>query len=321
MRPPPAPPVRCLIVDQMHDTLPELLTGIGVFGDYRPDIAAADIVAVLADGGYDGLIVRSKLFVTAAVLAAAPRLRFICRAGAGTDNLDAEACAAAGVQIINAPEGNRDAVGEFAVGLLLSLLRHIPRAHAQVQRADWQREANRGHELAELTVGLIGFGHMGAAFAQRLQSFGCEVLAYDVHPEKISPAVAQAVSLEVLRARAEVISLHVPLTAATRRMVDAAWLAACPNLRWLLNTARGEVLDTGALVAALRTGALTGAALDVLENERLATLTPKQEDDLVFLQNHPNVVLTPHIGGWTTASYERINLVLVKKLARYLSGG
>ncbi len=316
-----APPVRCLIIDEMHESLLPLLTEIGCFGDYRPHLTAAEVPAVLVAGGYEGLIVRSKLYLSADIIAAVPKLRFVARAGAGTDNLDEVALAAAGIAIINAPEGNRDAVGEFGVGLLLALLRHIPRAHAEVQRGEWRREANRGVELTDLTVGLVGFGHMGASFAQKLSGFGCEVLAVDLQPEKINRSLAQPVTLGELRQRADIISLHVPLTDDTRHMIDARWLAACPRLRWLLNTARGEVVATGAVVAALKTGQLTGVGLDVLENERFATLTPEQASDLFYLQNHPNVVLTPHIGGWTNASYARINEVLVRKLSRYIHQG
>ncbi len=313
-----APPVRCLIVDEMHPSLLPLLTEIGVFGDYQPTLSAAEVAPKLAAGGYEGLVVRSKLFLSAEIITTLPRLRFVCRAGAGTDNLDEEALVAANIHVINAPEGNRDAVGEFAVGLLVSMLRNIPRAHCEVQRGEWHREANRGTELADLTVGIVGFGHMGAAFAQKLSGFGCQVLAYDLHPEKINRSLAQPVSLDELRQRAEVISLHVPLTDVTRQMVNAAWLAACPKLQWLLNTARGEIVETAAVVEAIRCGQLAGAGLDVLENERLTTLTPKQAADLSFLQKHPNVVLTPHIGGWTMASYARINEVLVRKLSRYV---
>ena len=309
---------RCLIVDEMHESLLPMLAGIGVEGDYRPGIAAGEIGGVLAAGGYGGLIVRSKIFVSGELLRRAPGLRVVCRAGAGVDNVDEAALAAAGVELINAPEGNRDAVGEFCVGLLLGLLRYIPRAHAEVGRGEWRREANRGTELGNLTVGIIGFGHMGEAFARRLSGFGCEVIACDLFPEKINASLARPVRLEELQNSSDVISLHVPLTTTTRRMVNASWLAACTREVWLLNTSRGEVVDTGALVGALRAGRVRGAALDVLENERLGTLTPAQAADLAYLQQHPRVVLTPHIAGWTTDSYERINRVLVSKLERFV---
>ncbi len=309
--------VRVLIVDEMHPSLLPMLAEIGVEADYQPAITAAAIPAALV--GYHGLVVRSKLFISAAVLAAAPDLLFICRAGAGVDNIDEAALQAAGVELFNAPEGNRDAVGEFTVGLLLGLLRHIPRADAQVRQQQWHRELNRGTELGALTVGIVGYGHMGASFARCLSGFGCEVLATDILPEKVTDGYAQYVSVEELHARADVISLHVPLTPLTRRMINADWLNACMRPVWLLNTARGEVLDTAALVAALASGRVRGAALDVLDNERLATLSPEQAMAFAALCAHPQVILTPHIGGWTTNSYERINQVLVKKLVYWLA--
>jgi D-3-phosphoglycerate dehydrogenase / 2-oxoglutarate reductase len=321
MHRPLTPPVRCLIVDEMHESILPLLTSIGVVGDYQPDLPAINVATVLAEGGYDGLVVRSKLFISEEIVRAAPSLRFICRAGAGTDNLDEGALAAAGIHLINAPEGNREAVGEFAVGLLLALLRNIPRADREVRTRQWHREANRGIELASLTVGIIGFGNMGAAFAQKLSGFGCRILAHDLLPEKINLSLARAVSLEQLQTEADVISLHVPLTPRTRRLVDADWLARCARPLWLLNLSRGEIVDTHALVEALQAGRLQGAALDVLENERLASLSPEQASDFDYLCQHPQIVFTPHIGGWTTDSYKRINHVLTSKLARFINGG
>ncbi len=319
MHRPLTPPVRCLIIDEMHPSILPLLTSIGVLGDYQPELPAAEVASTLATGGYDGLIVRSKLFISAEVVRAAPNLRFICRAGAGTDNLDEDALTASGIYLINAPEGNREAVGEFAVGLLLALLRNIPRADREVRARHWQREANRGIELSSLTVGIIGFGNMGAAFAQKLSGFGCRVIAYDLFPEKINLSLARAVSLEQLQTEADVISLHVPLTPRTRRLVDADWLARCARPLWLLNLSRGEIVDTSALVGALQTGRVQGAALDVLENERLTTLSAEQASDFDYLCQHPQIVFTPHIGGWTTDSYERINHVLTSKLARFIN--
>ena len=307
-----------LIIDEMHPSLRPLLAGIGIEADYRPQLTAAEVPAALAARPYAGLVVRSKLRITAALLAAAPGLRFVARAGAGVDNIDEASLAAAGVALLNAPEGNRDAVGEFALGLLLGLLRNIPAAHAQVRQGQWRREVNRGEELGPKTVGLLGYGHMGRALARCLRGFGCTVLAHDVDPACEPDAAATLVSLAELQARAEVLSMHIPYSPANHQVINADFLAAFAQPIWLLNTARGEVLDHAALVAALQSGQVRGAALDVLENEKLATLSLGQQATFDFLRAAPNVVLTPHIGGWTHQSYQRINEVLTAKIAAFL---
>jgi len=301
----------CLIIDEMHPTLLPLLAGIGVAADYRPQLTAAEVPGALAARPYDGLVVRSKLRVTAELLAQGPRLRYVARAGAGVDNIDEAAMAAAGVTLLNAPEGNRDAVGEFAVGLLLALLRHLVRADGEVRR---------GEEIGGKTIGLLGYGHMGRAFARRLGAFGCTVLAHDHDPSCPPDAHAALVPLAELQARADVLSLHIPYSPANHHFVNDAFLAGFQRPLWLLNTARGEVLDHAALVEGLQAGRLYGAALDVLENERLAMLSPAQAARFEFLKNAANVLLTPHIGGWTHQSYQRINEVLVAKLAAFLGG-
>lgn len=305
----------CLIVDEMHPTLLPMLAAIGVDADYRPELKTAEVPAALAARAYHGLVVRSKVHVTAELLRHGPQLRYVARAGAGVDNVDEAALAAAGVALVNAPEGNRDAVGEFALGLLLALLRNIARGDAEVRRGQWQREANRGEELGPKTVGLLGYGHTGQAFARRLSGFGCTVLAHDVDPNCQSDQYATCVSLPELQARAEVLSVHIPYSAANHRFVNEALLAGFAHPLWLVNTARGEVLDHAALVAALQAGRVRGAALDVLENEKLAALSPEQQARFDYLRAAPNVVLSPHIGGWTHESYRRINEVLVAKIA------
>ena len=309
----------CLIIDEMHPTLLPMLAGIGVEADYQPTLKAADVPAALAARPYTGLVVRSKLHITASLLAHGPQLRYVARAGAGVDNIDEAALAAAGVALLNAPEGNRDAVGEFAVGALLALLRHLPTADAEVRRGEWRREANRGGEIGPKTVGLLGYGHMARAFAHRLSGFGCTVLAHDHDPTVFSDGHARLVPLAELQARADVVSLHIPYTPANHHVVNAEFLAAFARPLWVLNTARGEVLDLAALVAALQGGQVRGAALDVLENEKLATLTPTQQARFDWLAQAPNVVLSPHIGGWTQQSYVRINEVLVAKI-KFLLG-
>ena len=308
----------CLVIDEMHASLPEMLQAIGVKIDYRPVLTAAEVPAALAAFPYDGLMVRSKLRVTAELLAHGPHLRYVARAGAGVDNIDEAALTAAGVTLLNAPEGNRDAVGEYALGLLLALLRNIARADQEVRQGQWRREANRGEEIGGKTIGLLGYGHMGRAFARRLSGFGCTVLAHDSDPSCLADEYATLVSLAELQARAEVLSLHIPYAAANRHFVNAALLQGFRAPLWLLNTARGEVLDHAALVRGLHAGTVRGAALDVLDNERLGALTPEQQAAFDFLSQAPNVVLSPHIGGWTHQSYVRINEVLVRKIDGFL---
>ena len=304
----------CLVIDEMHPSLQSMLEGIGVAMDYQPALTAAEVPAALAAQPYEGLLVRSKLRVTANLLAYGPHLRYVARAGAGTDNIDEAALAAAGVTLLNAPEGNRDAVGEFAVGLLLALLRNIAPADHEVRQGQWRREANRGEEIGGKTVGLLGYGHMGRALARRLSAFGCTVLAHDSNPSCPADAYATLVPLAELQVRADVLSLHIPYSAANHHFVNEDVLAGFARPIWVLNTARGEVLDQAALVRGLQAGTVRGVALDVLDNERLNALNTVQQATFDFLKTAPNVVLTPHIGGWTHESYVRINEVLVEKI-------
>ena len=304
----------CLVIDEMHPSLPSLLHGIGVAIDYQPTLTAAEVPAALAAQPYEGFMVRSKLRVTAELLAHGPALRYVARAGAGTDNIDEAAMAAAGVTLLNAPEGNRDAVGEFAVGLLLALLRNLARADHEVRQGQWRREANRGEEIGGKTVGLLGYGHMGRALARRLSAFGCIVLAHDSDFQCPADAYATLVPLAELQARADVLSLHIPYSEANHHFVNEVVLTGFAKPIWVLNTARGEVLDQAALMRGLQAGTVRGAALDVLENEKLNALSGAQQATFDFLKLAPNVVLTPHVGGWTHESYARINEVLVEKI-------
>ncbi|MBO0361009.1 phosphoglycerate dehydrogenase [Hymenobacter sp. BT186] len=302
----------------MHPSLPEYLAPLGVTLHYRPELTAAEVPAALAAQPYDGLMVRSKLRVTSELLSQAPHLRYVARAGAGVDNIDEAAMAAAGVTLLNAPEGNRDAVGEYAVGLLLALFRNIVRADQEVRTGQWRREANRGEEIGGKTIGLLGYGHMGRAFARRLSAFGCTVLAHDHDPAVPADEYATLVSLAELQARADVLSVHIPYSAANHHVVNQELLQGFQAPIWLLNTARGEVLDHAALVQSLQSGQVRGAALDVLENEKLGTLTPEQQARFNFLTSAPNVLLSPHVGGWTFQSYRRINEVLAGKIKEFL---
>ncbi|WP_245905217.1 NAD(P)-dependent oxidoreductase [Pontibacter mucosus] len=307
-----------LIIDEIHPSIFPMLESIGVEADYRPDIKPEEVPAALQ--GFDGLIVRSKMRITAGTLAQADKLTYVARAGAGVDNIDEQALQERGVILLAANEGNSQAVGEFTVGLLVSLLRNVSRSHSQVQQKVWLREENRGEEISGKTIGIIGYGNMGQSFARTVSGFGCRLLAYDRYaPEKINLPV-ELVSLEQLQAEADIVSLHIPFIPENLRFANDAFFSAFRKPIWFLNTSRGEVVDQQALVRHLQSGSIKGAALDVLENEKLQTLNPQQQQDFEYLASAPNVILTPHIAGWTHESYVKINEVLVQKIGQVLAG-
>ncbi|WP_250631245.1 2-hydroxyacid dehydrogenase [Rhodoflexus caldus] len=305
---------RVLIIDTMHESLLPMLEKAGFAPDYLPQITRAEILDIV--GHYQVMIVRSKTPIDAELLGKATQLEVLARAGAGTDQVDMAALQACNIALINAPEGNRDAVGEHAMGMLLALMNKLLQADAQVRQKIWQREANRGYELMGKTVGIIGYGHMGQSFAKRLSGFGCRVLAYDKYKSGFSDTYATEASLEQLWAEAEVLSLHVPLTAATRGWINTDFFNRFAHPIWFVNTARGEIVPLASLREALQSGKLRGACLDVLEQEKLDKLTPAQAVDFEWLTQQPNVIFSPHVAGWTYESYERINRVLVDKLVQ-----
>ena len=303
-------PFRILIVDDIH---PALIYGLEelpeVEVDDRPDLTAAQAAALLP--GYDGLVVRSKLQLSGAVLAPCTRLQFIARAGAGMDNIDEGAARQLGIRLFNAPEGNRQAVAEHVVGMLLTLFNKLRSAHQSISAGQWLREEHRGEELSGKTVGLIGFGNNGMATAKVLSGFGCEVLAYDKYKTGFSSEYAKEASLERLFEHCDVLSLHLPLNSESRQMINSSFIGAFHKPIYLINAARGEIVVLADLVEALEKGKVLGACLDVLENEK-----PGQWDAGLMerLFRLPQVVLSPHVAGWTTASYQKIAQVLLEKL-------
>lgn len=303
---------KVLIVNKMHRSILAMLDDIGWEVDYRPSIKREEILETLAD--YEGLIIRSKTVVDEELIEAGSNLRFVARAGAGVDQINISALEGRGIHLINAPEGNRNALGEHTLGMLLSLMHNINRSDREVRKGIWKREENRGIELRGKTVGIYGFGYMGSAFAEKLTSFGCRVIAYDKYKEGFEDRNIQQVSKEHFEQETEILSLHVPLTSETRDYFSEDYLRKYPNLKFILNSSRGEVLSLQAVLNLLKSGQLLGAGLDVLENENLETLTTDQKavfDELAF---HENVIMTPHIAGWTHESYVRINEVIVSKM-------
>lgn len=302
----------CLVVDPMHESLFALMERIGWRVDYQPDIDRAGIRAIASR--YNGLIIRSKTYVDEDLLGATPSLRFIGRAGAGLDNLDLDFLKKHNIAVLHASEGNRDAVGEYAVGTLLALMRNIPRADSQVRSKIWEREQNRGEELMEKTVGIVGYGNMGRAFAKRLSGFGCNIMAYDKYKTSFSDAHCTEARMEQIWEKADILSLHIPLTPETRGMVTIDYLKRFRKPIILVNTARGEIVELKVLEEGLRSGLLKGAVLDVLQNEKLERLTADQAASFDFLTKRTDVIFTPHIAGWTFESHVKINVALVDKI-------
>lgn len=272
-------------------------------------------------GDFDALVVRSKIIIDRNFIDNALNLKCIGRIGAGMETIDVDYAESKGIKCLNSPEGNRDAVGEHAVGLLLALADKIAAADKEVRQGLWRREANRGFEIKGRTVGIIGCGNMGTAFAQRLKGFDCEIIAYDKYkPSGYAPSHVEEVSLGELQRRAEILSLHVPLTDETHYMVDADFIKAFSRPFYLINTSRGAVVKTSALAEALQDGKILGAALDVIEYEDMSKdgldlerLSP----DFRYLLESPNTVLTPHVAGWTVESRHKLGAVLADKINEY----
>ncbi|MBO0948940.1 2-hydroxyacid dehydrogenase [Fibrella forsythiae] len=301
-----------LIADEMHPSLFAMLDEAGFTYDYQPTIDRKALLTTIAP--FEGLIIRSKTVIDAEMFNAAPALRYIGRAGAGLDLIDTDEAVARGVRIFHAGEGNRDAVAEHVVGMLLALFINLLRADRQVRQGIWDREGNRGIELMGKTVGLFGYGNNGRATARRLSGFGCRVITFDKYRTNYGDQFAEQVTVEQIMAEADVLSLHVPLTEYTRHWIDDAFVAGMAKPFFLINASRGEVVSLDAVVAGLQSGKIQGACLDVLENEKLKTLTPTQQATFNYLRQADQVILTPHIAGWTHESYVRINQVLVRQL-------
>lgn len=302
----------CLVIDGMHESLFSMLEQIGWKADYRPEITRDHIKAI--HEGYSGLIVRSKTFINRDLLGANPTVKFIGRAGAGLDILDLPYLKEKNIHVLHASEGNRDAVGEFTIGGLLSLMRHIPKADREVKEFLWQREENRGEEVMGKTIGIIGYGNMGRAFARRLAGFQCNVLAYDKYKTGFSDQFCKEVSMETLKEESDIVSLHIPLTEETKGMVNKNYLHSFKKPVILVNTARGEIVSLADLIESLDDGSVRGAVLDVLENEKLDKLTPQQLQVFNSIRKKSNVIFTPHIAGWTFESHVKINVALVQKI-------
>ncbi|WP_316817890.1 2-hydroxyacid dehydrogenase [Pedobacter nyackensis] len=301
---------KILIVDDLHPVFKEQAVAQGYEVDDYPLITRAETMAVIAN--YAGIAVRTKFQIDKELMEAAPNLQFIARAGAGLDNIDETFAKQRNIKLLNAPEGNMDAVGEHAVGLLLSLMNNYRNADIEVRNGIWDREGNRGYELKGRTVGIIGYGFMGRSFAKKLAGFDVNVIAYDKYKTGFSDAYAKEVSMEEMVKQCDVLSLHIPLTKETRQMVNEEYLLHFRKPIFFINTARGEIVNTHAVLSAIQNKKIIGAGLDVLEVEKFPALGTQGWFDELKLSG--KVILTPHVGGWTFESYRKISEVLAKKL-------
>lgn len=298
----------------MHLSILDMLEKEGFQVTYSPKITRTEIIDQV--GAYEGLIIRSKTSMDRELLEKATQLKFIGRAGAGLDQIDLDYLADRGVKLFHAAKGNRDAVAEHALGGLLALFNHIPKADQEVRKGIWDREGNRGHELMGKTVGIFGYGNMGSAFAKRLRGFGVKVMAFDKYKVDFGTEFIQEVIWEKVKAEADVLSIHVPLTPETRNFFTLEELKGFAKPFWLINTARGEVISFATLNAAFDQGILRGAVLDVLENEKFQKFSPEQKAEFERLAIRENVIFSPHVAGWTFESYVKINEVLVKQIKK-----
>jgi D-3-phosphoglycerate dehydrogenase len=293
----------------------EGLASLGYDCDFVPDITPEATLDQIP--AYMGLIINSKIQVNRAFLDRAVLLKFVGRLGSGMEIVDRPYAAERGVSVFSSPEGNRNAVAEQALGMLLSLSNHLSRADMEVRQKIWRREANRGWELRGKTMGIVGFGHTGSQFAKKLAGMEMKVLGYDRYLNDYSegmPWVKEAENLEEIVSQSDIISLHLPLTPETRHLVDAAFIARCKPGFILINTARGACVDTAAVVDGLASGQIGGACLDVFENEKPATYGDSELAVYEQLFGFENVVLTPHIAGWTLESKRLLAETLLQKI-------
>lgn len=305
---------RVLITDDCHPLLREKLEAAGWECHFQPHISAEETLKRAGD--YEGLIVNSKIIVNRAFLDRASRLRFIGRLGSGMEIIDRTYAAEKGIAVVSSPEGNRNAVAEQALGMLLALSNHLPVADEEVRRNVWRREANRGFELAGKTIGIIGFGHTGSQFAKKLQGMDMRVLAYDKYKIGYTasmPWVEESHPVEIQQ-QSDIISLHLPLSEETKHYVNEKFILACKPGVIFINTSRGACVEIFSLVNALENGRAGGACLDVFENEKPAAFSEEEKKIYGRLHLLKNVILSPHIAGWTHESKKRIAEVLFEKI-------
>lgn len=317
---------KILFLDTVHSVLEERLTTLGYVCEHDLNSSKEEIEAKVAD--YFGIVIRSRFTIDQRFLDKSTTLKFIARSGAGLENIDVDYAETKDIKVFNSPEGNRDAVGEHALGMLLMLFNQLKKGDDEVRKGIWDREGNRGLEIAGKTVGIIGYGNTGSAFAKKLSGFNCKVIAYDkykkhfCHPEPVEGLpkdcfYVEQVDLEAIFKTTDILSIHLPLSEETLHYVGEAFIAKFKKPIYLINTARGNNVCVADLVDALKTNRVLGACLDVLEYETKSFETINAKDlpeDFKYLSQSENVVLSPHVAGWTKESYVKLSSFLADKI-------
>ncbi len=312
--------MKVLIPEKVHPFLIEKLSACGMSVTHRPDASYEEVFGVIA--GYDILVIRSKFKIDKSFLSRASNLKIIARYGAGIEGIDVEGCTQKGIKVLNAPEGNRNAVAEHTLGLLLGLTNKICKANHEVKKGLWDRNANWGMELEGKVVGIIGFGNTGSSFARKLWGFDTEVVAYDKYKSNFGNKHVKEVSLDYIFHNADVVSLHIPYCKENHHFADWDFFAAFSHPVFFLNTSRGQVTDTAALLEALKNGKVRAAGLDVLEYEKgnFESLFASENKVIAELAAMEQVILTPHVAGWSHESYFKLAKVLAEKICRHING-
>ena len=303
---------KVIVTDFLHPYLADWLVDKGFQVDIQETITNDELFSIIEN--YEGLVLSTKIKVTPTLIDKAKNLEFIARAGSGMENIDVAYAKSKGIHVVNSPEGNANAVAEHAVGMTLALLNNIVKSDAEIRNGVWQREPNRGEEIKGKTIGIIGYGHTGSRFAAKWGTFGVTILAHDKYKSGFGTTTVVEASVEDIWEKAEIISFHLPLNAETQFYCNAAFINNMKRPFWLINTSRGKIVNTANLIEGLNQGKILGAALDVFENEKFYQL---EGTDLAQMQNltkRHNIILTPHVAGWTHTSHLYLSKILAEKL-------
>ncbi len=305
-------------IDTVHPVLEERLTKCGFTCVDLTKVASSELLPRIISAV--GLVIRSRITLTKEILSQLSDIQFIARSGSGLENIDVSYCHEKGIRLFNSPEGNKNAVAEHALGMILSLFNHLSLSDQEIRNGIWDREGNRGVELDGKTIGIIGFGNNGAAFAKKLSGFDVKLMAYDKYKTGFGDRFVQECTLEAILEQADVISFHIPQNKETAHFFNETFLERCQKSIYLLNVSRGKIVDTKVLVSGLKLGKIKGACLDVLEFERSnfeSFFEQEPSEELAYLLSAKNVLLSPHVAGWTTESYFKLSNVLAEKIVAY----